>query len=386
MYCRKLFLSPVTAALFLLFLTACEDPSNVGIGLIDEQGGEPVSVVIPASTFENEPHDDETGGSARILAGIVHDPALGTISAKGYIDFSIPASVPNGLRDNPVTRAELRLVNNYVYGDTNATVTLRVFEMPAEWEDDGATADTSFTIGPQIHEFSFSARDSLVVVRLPSEWVTANDTTLRSTRFNTSFHGFHLAPVSENAVVGFNGVNSVFRVVAGSDSVAYTLTKSTSTFERSGEPQLPENMLLIQDGLGPAAAITIDFEAADVLNHAINRSLFRLKADTTALASQTPPGFHRPNLRLLELYAVNAAGQEAAIGNPYEMNEDGVFDISGSALTTLVQQILLNKINVTRFILRPPANRNTLDPVFIAGLSDSTSAPHVVLTVTTLDQ
>ena len=63
-----------------------------------------------------------------------------------------------------------------------------------------------------------------------------------------------------------------------------------------------------------------------------------------------------------------------------------MFDISGSALTTLVQQILLNKINVTRFILRPPANRNTLDPVFIAGLSDSTSAPHVVLTVTTLDQ
>lgn len=384
MFCRKLFLSPVTAGLFLLFLTACEDPSNVGIGLVGEQGGEPVSVVVPASSFENQTYDDETGGSARVIAGIVNDPALGSISAKGYIDFSIPAGVPSGFRDDPVTRAELRLVNNYVYGDTNATVTLRLFEMPAEWDDEDAPADTSYTIGPQIHEFSFAATDSLVVVRLPAEWVTAKDTTLRSAAFNTSFHGFHLAPVSENAVIGFNGVSSVFRVVAGTDSVAYTLTKSASTFDRSGEPQVPDNMLLVQDGLGPAASIRFDFESAGVLNSAINRTMFRLKADTTILAPLTPPGFYRPNLRLLELFAVTDTGQEILLGNPFELAENGVFEMSGNTLTSLVQRVLLGKSTVTSFLLRPPANRNTLDPVFLTSLSDTTNAPEVVLTVTTL--
>ena len=60
---RTRFLLPLLAG--LLALTACDDPSNVGIELVEEGGGEPVVRVLTPSVIEEEPINDITGAVPR---------------------------------------------------------------------------------------------------------------------------------------------------------------------------------------------------------------------------------------------------------------------------------------------------------------------------------
>ncbi len=71
----------------LLLFTACEDPSNVGLGLVGNDGGEPIVEQLPFETIEMvdlEGIEDNTG---QHLVGQVDVPLMGQISATAYIDF-----------------------------------------------------------------------------------------------------------------------------------------------------------------------------------------------------------------------------------------------------------------------------------------------------------
>ena len=98
----------------------------------------------------------------------------------------------------------LRLAPTYVYGDTTSVLTYELRRMSADWSFPGASPDTTLSVGDQIFSFSFNASDTLVDVVLPSAWVAENDALLRGTTFASDFHGFQIAPVSGNAVVGFD--------------------------------------------------------------------------------------------------------------------------------------------------------------------------------------
>ena len=192
--------APLALLLASLSVAACEDPSNVGVGLVGEGGGEPVVERVELAEFEDVEGTDVTGGTQLVLAGRVNDPLLGTLSATGHLDFdAVGGADVAGFRDTTLASATLQLVPNYAYGDTTTEVTLQLSSVPDEFNAAGATADTTLPAGEPIATFRFAPTDTLVSVPLPEAWIAANDTTLRSTRATSIFHGFQIAPAPGSA-------------------------------------------------------------------------------------------------------------------------------------------------------------------------------------------
>ncbi|MFQ5572124.1 MAG: hypothetical protein ACE5G0_20800, partial [Rhodothermales bacterium] len=201
---RTRFVPLLLFGFLLLSFAACDDPSGVGVGLIEE-GGEPVVRALSPTFFDETPMNDITGQNilsgvgSRVLTGQVNDPMFGDITATGYVDF---LSTFDTTGSPTILGAALRLIPNYAYGDTTNAVTLNLTDLIEIWSPDGARADTTLPTGSFVTSFSFTPSDTLVDVPLPEPWVTDRDTTLSSAFFAENFHGFALETVSGNAVVG----------------------------------------------------------------------------------------------------------------------------------------------------------------------------------------
>lgn len=375
----------------LLTLGACENPTNVGMDLIGEQGGEPTIRTIEATSLEHHPINDVTGQDARILVGRVDDPAFGTVAATGYVDFAQPSNLSGGFRDNPVTSATLRLYPDYRYGDTTATVTYALRTVPQEWTATDAPADTTLPAGELIREFTFTASDTLVEVPLPADWISANDATLRSGSFADTFHGFQLAPVSGNAVLGFifncptqstTCTESRLRVATSADSASFFATKTLTTTRRPEAPDLPAARIGLQDGAGPAGALYFDLDVQEP--YALNRAVFQVYADTL-LQQQTPPHFVRPTIRQLELYAIPDEGAAIPVESA-TLDAEGRFTYRSETLRRLLQDVLLGNVTIERFELRIPPSSNTVNTVALYTPAAETQAPRAILTLTPIPQ
>jgi len=381
---RSPFRALLLASLALLFLSACEDPSNVGISLVDEQAGEPEIVSVSPTPFENEPLRDVTGnspGTHRTLAGEVIDPVLGTLTAIGYLDFQAPTSPSDAFTTGPVTSVRLLMTRDYTYGDTTATVSLILSGMEENWESLGARADTVLTAGALVHTFSVSAQDTLITVPLPASWVSEKEGLLRSTTFTDDFHGFQLAWESGEAVLGFSPGTSSMEVVSGSDTLYFAITKTLSTLTRANAPQLPEGRVLLQDGFGPGINLNFDFKAAAVSDNALNRVIIRLPTDTETLRQQSPEHFYRPPIGLVGLFGITTEENTLAVVEG-RLDEDGVLSFEGSALRNVFQQMMLDNNTFERFQIWVPIEDNTINPLLFYGPGTGAPQPEAVLTIT----
>ncbi len=379
----------LAAAFLLLSAAGCEDPSNVGIGLIDDQTVGPETAILQPSRFEPSPYDDVTGNNDRILAGQVQDPMLAAITAHGYVDFALESSASGNFRNGPVTRAELRLVRDYRYGDTTGTVTLRLRSMDAEWDPTAASSDTMLAAGPAILDFTIQARDTLVVVRLPQAWVTANESLLRGESFASGFHGFQIEPVSGNRVTGFRRNRSKFRVVSGADSTDYATVKTFSAVARTGEPNIPADYVLLQDGFSRAVTVDFTFEQSEAL---VNRVLLRLPADTTLLRQNLPSGFVRPTLREINVLGIDDAGRIVTNSRLLPQLQfttilaaDATFSLGVPQFTSAAAPWYRGVGEVTMLQVTAPFT-NTLNPVLLRRPGGPARAPELVLTLTPVDR
>lgn len=378
-------------ALFLL--AACnDDPSGVGIGVSPDgfDGGTPQVVSLSPTTFEVASIDDVTGNSARILAGRVTDPVIGEMEATGYLDVSLPVTLPDGFTDGTVAAAELVLVpegsnNNisapqYVYGDTTTTMTLDIYDMPAEW--DATTSDTKPPAGNLITTSAPFTPGDTVRIDLPDTWSgfsSLNDTT----DFAESFHGFQLRAQSGNAVVGFAvvGTSSLLEVTVGEETVTYDGTRSLSAIERLTTPDLGDRVL-IQDGFGQGLAFS--FTIPDSLVDApVSRASLELQTDTTLFDPATiPAGFVRPRSDELVLQGFTDAGDNI-LTNPAPLDGEGSYVFSTNATLEIFQQQVFGEPTVDRYRLTLSQSSNTINPLlFYSPGAEAVNAPRVSLTVT----
>lgn len=364
--------------LLSLGLTACEDPSNVGIGLVGGEGGEPVLIDVKAAVFEPTPLVDPSTDTARVLAGTAADPLLGDLRAVGYMDLSALQQT-DGFKNNPVSSAVLFLEPGYVYGDTTSTLQFQLRSIPSAWTGAGASPDTTLPVGDVITAFSFSPTDTLVRVPLPAEWVMEQDTLLRGTTFSTNFHGFQIEPVSGNAVVGFNRSRSFLRAYTSADSASFPTTRTLSSVTRTGTLNVPPDRLVIQDGTGPTVQLAFDFTQEGLPQSGLNRALLRIHVDT--LLDKTGTTFVRPRLDRLDLYAVTKDGEAYPIERA-PLDSLGTFTFLTPTLRAELQDVLLGKIQVERFELRVPRGQNSLNPIFLYNDGSDERAPKVLLTVT----
>lgn len=377
---RSLSLPLLLAA--TLLLGACEDPSNVGIGLVGETGGEPTVVDVPAGTVGPTRINEITGGVARVLAGTVQDPAFGRIAARAFIDVAAVSGMNGDFRNGQVTAAELHLVRTYVYGDTTAPVVLRLLDVPSELDDAGVRADTTLDAGAPIATYTIAPTDSVVVLPLPEAWVAANDTTFRSTSFGTRFHGFAIESASETAVVGFDVATARLRLVEGGDTLSLPVSNQITTLRRDGDVAVGPDRIAIQDGVGPTLRLTFPFgDASAARDAAVNRALVRVTVDTTALDALTPAGFVRPPVDAVTLFGVTTDSLYIPLTGAVQRGADGTFRFSSTEFAGAVQRLLLETSPIDHFELGIPNALPTINTLVVyAGGSDR--APSAELTVT----
>ena len=394
------FLPAFFGALFLLVCAACEDPSNVGVGLVGE-GGEPVLERADAVRLDTTAKRDVTGNTQRLLAGTVADPLLGTIAAEGFLDvLTISGDDVAGFRDTMLTSATLQLVPDYVYGDTTQEVAFTLFSIPEEFNATSAFADTTITAGEAITTFRFLPTDSLVTVPLPETWIAEYDTTLRSTSLTSVFHGFKLAaaPGSGNAVVGFDRSETVLEAIAGADTVLFGQTsgntvgfKSLTSLSREAEAALILDRAVLQDGVGPG--VRLDFDLDTFVGEALNRAEIHVYADMQALQQNTPAGFARTPIETVELIGVDEDGNVPSLpdGSPVlsifaEADEEGRLRFSSNVLRVLIQEKLLEREGeIDHFELRAPPALTTISPLLFYPVGSGETAPQVQLTLTNTD-
>ena len=376
---------------FLLLLNACDDPASAGRDLVVEEGVGPQVVTQRAEAVSSAPLSKVTGNQDRFLTGRVDDPLFGAVSATGYFDFE-EEERPESFDEGALEAASLALINDYRYGDTTATVTLELHEMPNEWEAADAPADTTLSAGPLVTSFSFQPTDSLVRVPLPDAWLEDHDEDLRSSDFNEAFHGFRLRPAGANeTVVGFTSELSRIRLINESDTARYPLQKVLTGLTRQTSPDPPAGRLAFQDGVGPTLRLELDTEALEA--SAINRAALRLQVDTETMEQQKPSDFARPQPSSLVLIGVQENGEEVPLG-PGALNEEGQYVFAGSLLRLHLQEVLLEGASpFSYYRLSPPFNPQepipgtmTINSVLFYGLPDAlpSRAPTLLLTVTPL--
>ena len=371
---RTRFLAPLV--IVLLALTACDDPSNVGIELVEEGDGEPVVRVLTPSVIEEDPINDVTGAVPRVLAGQVNDPMLGTITAIGYLDFQRIDSV----NAEDITSVTLRLVRDYVYGDTMTALTLTVRDLVETWDALGARADTTLPLGASVTTFSFDPTDSLVTADLPETWVRENDSTLVSADFGEIFHGFALEATTAEAVVGFDFDRSFLRVATEQDTLDYPVSLTLSGVLRAGEPALPEGYVLVQDGVGPTLSFNVDFD--DFTDTPLNAAFIRFFADTLAV-QDTPPNFTRPLIETFQLVRVTDEGLALVMAEA-SLGDDGTYRFSDANLREVLQQTFFGQDLYDHFALRIPFTNNTINAMLLFDATSDETAPEVLLTISPL--
>ncbi len=380
-----------TAGLALLALSACQDPSTVGLGLIDDDASNPNVRVLAATSVDTVGFDLVTSGladlatptQARVLVGSVLDALYGDATATAYVDAIAP-TLPSGFGDRPVTRVTLELRRDYVYGDTTTALPVELRQVTATWSPTGLPADTTLATGELLTTTTMTASDTLAVFTLPATWVAANDSLFTSTAFASSFEGFELRTPTvpgAGAVVGFNvaaASGSVLRVATARDTVSFRLSEVFSRVTRGAAGLAPMGRRLLRAGVGEGLRFVFDYTG--VLQLPLAQAVFRLPIDRT-LAGPTG-AFVRPLASEVALFVRPRTGDPLFVTTVRTVGTGDARTVSNSSLTSLVQSLLLDAASYRDFQVRFPTTPVSLDvlPLVIDGATPATQ-PRLSLTV-----
>ena len=388
-----------SACLLLVTVMAlgCEDPSNVGLGLLDEQGGEPVRLDIDIFANEVAEFDEVTGatrttsgfilGVSDVLAGRVEDPLYGCLNTTAYFDITIPASA-EAFRDNPLESVSLNILPNSIYGDTTATLTLSVSELIDEFEGSGLKSDTLISSGAVIGTVDFVPTDSVVVFNFPQTWVDEHDADLRNEDYADLFHGLKVE-ISDGAIVGLNAANSQLIIRSADGSADAAITEIVTNIERCGDSSPSAGEIFIQDGRGNGFEVPIVLQPDSLPGIAIGRAALSLFSNTEAEANNLPANFRRPVMTELRLYGVEEDGDEVFLRSAirdtlgtYLFTSFSVDPNSETFLRSLQDQIL-GDTRFDHYLIKPDQAVNTLSSVsiFSSEASDPEKRPKLILTV-----
>ena len=328
-------------ALFLF--SACSDSSDVGLGVGSRadslRGGQPttLNVAPEVDTTRTAPLTGEnvrqppTRSTWRFLTGVVDDPIPGTgiIEAEGYIDFAGRSSLPSQLisaNNADSLAAELRLTTDYLHGQSNERIAVKVYDLTAEATMDSARATASFdadeTESVAVDTARITPTDSLVTIELRQSWIDEHlpilqDTSGDGADFEDTFSGFKIVAPNSEAVVGFSFSNATLRLIHEPDSATadYAALKTFTHIEqRNATGSAPTGQNLMLGGIGVGLSMNWDFDAAplDTLENApLNRAEIYVPLDTLALDNFSRSNFARPRPRGFRVIATRTSAADA---------------------------------------------------------------------------
>ncbi len=355
----------------LLVLAACTDPtSDVGLDLL----GESVNLntkTVPSTSFSPSSLVDITGAASRVLVGAADDPLTGQVEASGFLDF---AGEFSGAPSDAISAVQLRLVRDYDFGDTTGVLEFSLHQVLAEWEQSGLKANTALTIGPEIINVNVTTRDTLITIDLPASWIDANENLLRSDNFGSDFYGFAFIDNGSGQVAGFNSTSTTLVATSTAGPTTFTVSSTYTKFDRKTEPDPPDDLVLFQDGTGPAIALDFDLKAF-FSDQSINGAVLTFSADTIA-SQNTPSNFVRPLLHRLQLVAVTSDQDAPAIlVGEASLSGEGKYRFSGQDLSVFFQSVFLGTLEYEYLELRAPVINNGLNTVLLHGMNAGELSP-----------
>ncbi len=359
-------------AFLLLFVVSCTNPtSDVGLNLLGDDSI-PQAKTAEATLFSASDLVDITGGAPRVLVGDIKDPLTGQISANGFLDF---AGTFSGSSSETITSVQLRLSRNYNFGDTLEAVEFSLHQILASWSQTGLQANTTLSIGPEI--LAVSSLDTLTVIELPLSWINENEGILRGSEFESKFHGFALMGRGSHRVAGFNSELSVLELISSNTSTTFSVSSSYTHVERSAPMNIPDGLVLFQDGVGPA--IEMNFALDDYTNLPINGAVLAFRADIET-SQLTPPNFVRPMPDTLQLVAVPKDDRTPPILVGQAMLDDrGEYNFSGTDVSTFFQRLLVGAEEYAHFELRAPVLSHSLNSILLHGKDAGDLSPRATI-------
>ncbi len=356
----------------LLSVVSCTDPtSDVGLNLLGDESTPQVKTT-PVTSFSASSLVDITGAAPRVLVGEIEDPLTGQISANGFLDFTGTFS---GSDSETIMSVQLKLSRNYNYGDTLEAVEFSLHQILTAWSQSGLQADTMLNIGPEI--LAVSTLDTLTTIDLPVSWINANEGILRGSEFESEFHGFALIGNGSSQVVGFNSASSMLELTSSNTSTIYTVNSTYTQIDRGGPLNIPDGLVLFQDGAGPA--IGMNFALDEYTNLPINGVVLVFRADV-ATSQLTPVNFVRPMPEILQLVAVSRDDRGPAIlVGQTTMNDNGEYLFSGPDVSTFFQRVLFGAQDYAHFELRAPVLSHSLNSILFHGSDAGDLSPRATI-------
>ena len=375
---RTALARPAAALLLVLAtaLSACQDPSGVGLGLIGDEVDDPNSRVAPADSAFFTERDEITYGfasgtstpqQARVLVGELTDPTFGDARAIGYIDFRKSATEEFD-EDRTIAEAQIRLPRAAVYGDTTATLPIEIREVTGSWTPDDLEPDATLETGDLLDTQMVAVEDSVIALDLPQAFVADRDTLFRGS-IDTNFEGFELR-VPEGmgpmpgAVLGLAADRGTLRLVSAPytrdgevtrDTVSYPLVEVFTSLERGAPADVPDRRLL-RDGAGEALGLRFDF--SPFTQSPLANAALRLPIDRTLLASSGT--FARPAFENVHVFAVVNDTTRVFLFERAVPEDDEVLTFRAGELTSAIQGLLLDLDRFSGFEISPPSTTLTL--------------------------
>lgn len=352
-----------------LLLAACQDPSGVGLDVIGEEGTDPNVTVVAVNSILLDEQDDLTGGlggglspvQSRVLVGATPDALLGDVSANAFVDFRPSDTIPDGFQDRTIISASLRLVRDYVYGDSMASLPLELYRMDTDWSPINAPSDSTFDVGAQLATQTVAAADSVVMIGLPSAWVTEFDETLRSDSATSAIDGFHLRLMdgaNPGVVVGYDTNASVLRLITAEDTVDYPLAEVFTHLERGEGAVPPPDRIVLRDGADETVAFIFPLEEFDGVGLA--NAAIRFTVDPSYIEE---PGFARSLPMRLLLFGRDEDDVRTALADAALDEDTNTFSFSSSVLTTVIQQAFVGNVVYDRYEIAIPSSPVRLDAI-----------------------
>ena len=360
--------------LSLLVLAACTDPtSDVGLDLLGDSVN-PKTQTVQSNSFSPSSLVDITGAAPRVLVGAADDPLTGQVEASGFLDFEGQFS---GAPSDAISAVRLRLVRDYDFGDTTGIFQFSLHQVLAEWDQSGLKANTALTVGPEIINVNVTTRDTLITIDLPASWIDANESVLRSDNFEAEFYGFAFIDNDSEQVAGFNSRSTTLVATSAAGPTTFTVSSTYTKIERATEPVSQDDLVLFQDGTGPA--IALDFDLEDFSNLSINGAVLTFNADTVT-SQNTSANFARPLSRRLQLVAVTSDQEAPAIlVGEADLSDGGEYRFSGQDLSVFFQSVFFGALEYDYLELRAPVINNTLNAVLLYGMNTGDLSPRATI-------
>lgn len=371
----------------LLVLAGCDDPSNVGQGLLDVQAGDTRVVPLLPSSITAADRSDPTGGNAasgavQALMGIVDDPVRGRMTSRGFIDFVPSSQFGSDFLNGSVDWAGLSLNLDYRYGDTTGVVQFDLYEVPANWQSSEIEASSAIVLGSMIDSYEVAAKEGIVSFELPEAWVQEYDSVLRDGSFSDLFHGFAMVPTDGQAIVGFRFSESTLRASATpGDTVAFALSK-VGSLTSMPDAASGSGHVFLGDGSSSGVDLRFPLNGGELDESLIHRVILNLQVEN--ISSSYPAGFLRPLPGVLGLEAVSADGDTRLEIAEVAVNTDGQFVMDNTTLTNVFQSANLGKSVLDRFELYFPPDQSGVG-FFVIPTDGADSAIEALITATPIN-